>query len=67
MYIYIYIYVLYYYGLLRNLIKPEQTIKKTPNFQKIFMNTWTSLRQSFNAVAWFLLEIFRRLRNPRNL
>ena len=48
-------------------MKTEQTIEKTPNFQKIFKKTWTSLRQNFKTVTWFLLELFRCLRNPKNL
>ena len=48
-------------------MKTEQTIEKTPNFQKIFKKTWTSLRQNFKTVAWFFLELFRCLRNPNNL
>ena len=52
---------------MRTLIKTEKTIEKTPNLQKLFLNTRTSLRQTFNAVACSVLELFRRRRNPKNL
>ena len=47
--------------------KREQRIQKTPNFLEIFMNTRTSLTQNCNAVACFVLELFRHLRNPKKL
>ena len=59
--------ILYFYAILLNLIKTEQTIEKNPNFQKIIMKIWASLRQNFKIVAWFLLELFRCLENPKNL
>ena len=34
----------------------EQTTEKPPNFQKILLNTRTSLRQNFNVIA-FLLKV----------
>ena len=40
---------------LRTLIKTEQTIEKSPNFQKV--NIWTSFSQNFNDVASFVLEL----------
>ena len=54
---------LYFYVLLQTLIKSEQTPGKTPNFQKMLMNTRTSLRQNVNAVACFVSEllIFHKL------
>ena len=42
---------------LRTLIKTEQTIEKSPNFAKVFLNIWTSFSQNFNDVALFLLEL----------
>ena len=40
---------------LRTLIKTEQTIEKSPNFQKV--NIWTSFCQNFNDIASFVLEL----------
>ena len=51
---------------MRTLIKTEQTIEKASNFQELFLNTGTSLRQKFNAVACFVLELFRHLPYPKN-
>ena len=40
---------------------------KTPNFQKILLNIWTTLSQTFNALACFIFELLSRLHNPKNL
>ena len=52
-----FMYILYFYDLLRNLTKTEQTIETIPNLQKMLWNTWISLNQSLNAVACFVLEL----------
>ena len=52
-----YTYALYFHALLRNLIKKEQTVEKSSNFQKTLLNTWTSFSQNFNAVACFVFEL----------
>ena len=48
-------------------IKCESTIEKAPNFKEILLNIRTSLSQNFNAVASFVLGLFRRLQNPKSL
>ena len=49
------------------LIKPESTIEKAPNLQGILLNIRTRLSQNFNAVACFVLELFRCLHNLKHL
>ena len=51
----------------KDFIKGEQTIEKAPNFPETLFNTRASLSQNFNVIAFFVLELFRRLHNPKNL
>ena len=48
---------LYFYVLLRTLIKTEQTIEKTPNFAKIIFITGTCHNPSFNVLGCLVLEL----------
>ena len=49
--------MLYNYALFKKLIKTEQTIEKSPNFQQVHFNTETSFSQNFNVVASLLFEL----------
>ena len=52
---------------MRTLLKTKQTIEKTSNFKEFFLNTRTRLRQNFNAVAWFVLGLFRQLSTKKTV
>ena len=43
--------------LFQKLIKMEQTIEKSANFQQILLNIQASCSQNFNVVASFVLEL----------
>ena len=50
-------FLLYFCAVLWTLIKMEQTIEKSPNFQQTLLNTWASFSQKFNDVAVFILDL----------
>ena len=54
---YAFIHILYIYALFQKLIKTEQTIEKSPNFQPILFNFQTSFSQNINVVPAFVLKL----------
>ena len=55
--------IIYGYFITMEMAETERANKKAPNFYEIFLNTQASLRQNFNALACFVLELFRHLHN----
>ena len=43
--------MLYFYAILQNLIKTEQTIEKTPNFAQVIISTKTTHTQNYNVLG----------------
>ena len=43
--------MLYFYAILQNLIKTEQTIEKTPNFAQVIISTKTTHTQNYHVLG----------------